>query len=62
MKNLLLASALVIGATAFAEGTAAPAAAAAAKLTHKQAKEQCLKDNKDLKGPKLQECIKGKTK
>lgn len=60
MKNLLLASALVFGATAFA--TEAAPAAAGAKVTHKQAKEECLKENKDLKGPKLHECIKGKQK
>lgn len=63
MKNLILASALILGTHAFAEG-AAPAAPAApaAKVTKKEAKEQCLKENKDLKGPKLHECIKGKMK
>jgi hypothetical protein len=59
MKNVLFAAALLVGSVAFAEG-AAPAATA--KMTKKAARQECLKENKDLKGAKLSECVKGKTK
>ncbi len=61
MKHLLLATALMLGTAASAQGDKATAANGA-KLTKKDAKVECLKDNKDLKGAKLSECIKGKTK
>lgn len=64
MKNILVAAALLLGAQAFAQGgKAAPAAPApAAKVSHKEAKAECLKADKGLKGAKLAECIKEKMK
>ena len=63
MKKMLIATALLLGTQAMAQGEKAAAPAApAAKISKKEAKEQCLKENKDLKGAKLHECIKGKMK
>ena len=61
MKHILLAAALMLGTAAFAQGEKATSANGA-KLSKKDAKAECLKDNKDLKGAKLSECIKAKTK
>jgi hypothetical protein len=62
MKNVLFAAALLVGSVAFAEGAAPAAPAASAKMTKKAARQECLKENKDLKGAKLSECVKNKTK
>jgi|GEM_PF-7063985 len=58
MKHALIAAALLVSTVAMAEG-AAPAGST--KLSKKAAKQECLKENKDLKGAKLSECIKSKT-
>lgn len=63
---LQLASSLAFAGAAFANPPATTAAvkeeapAVAAKVTHKAAKEECLKENAGLKGKQLRECIKGK--
>ena len=61
MKNVvLMAAALLVSGSVFAaEGGAA---AAPAKMDKKAAKAECLKENKDLKGKELAECVKNKTK
>lgn len=58
MKNVILASALLLGSFAMAAEGTAPAAG---KLNKKTARAECLKENKDLKGAKLAECVKSKT-
>ena len=70
IKNIAQALALgsVFATSAFAGTPAAVGAkdekpaAVAAKVTHKVAKEACLKDNPALKGKELRECIKTKKK
>lgn len=59
MKHILVATALAFGASAFAEG-AATKPAATGKMTNKVARAECLKENKELKGKKLAECVSGK--
>lgn len=69
MKGLLIAIIVAAGGMAFAEETAHPAAtqpaatttatASAKKLDH-TAKEECLKENKNLKGAELKKCIRSK--
>ena len=56
MKNALIAAALLLSTTAMAEGTAP----VAGKMSKKEARKECLKENKDLKGAKLAECLKSK--
>lgn len=72
MKGLLIAIIVAAGGMAFAEETAHPAAtqpaattpttaSSAKKLDRKAAKNECLKENKNLKGPELKKCIHSKT-
>lgn len=66
MKNALLVAAMMLGSVAFAQGAdhaapVAPAApATASKMSKHDAKKECLKENKELKGAKLAECVKSK--
>lgn len=69
MKSLILASIFALSASAFAQGETTkpagetappPTAAAPKKMSHKEAKAECQKEN--LKGAKLNECIKTKIK
>ena len=60
MKNAILVAAMLLGSVAFAAEGTAPATPVA-KMSKKEAKKECLKENKDLKGAKLAECVKGKT-
>lgn len=63
MKTVLMTALLMLGSVAMAEEAAtAPAAApaAATKVSRKDAKAECLKGDKSLKGKKLNECIKEK--
>ena len=74
MKNAILSFIVALsfmGVSAFANEPTAPAAGTvpgtsevqqkvATKIGHKEAKEQCIKENPNLKGKDLKECIKGK--
>lgn len=74
MRSMILVAALMMGSIAMAEGTTAPAAPAqpaaaaaaapaapVAKMDKKAARAECKKENKDLKGKALAECVKSKT-
>lgn len=66
MKKALIFASLLVGSMAMAEGTttgttaAAPTAPTAKKIDHKTARAECLKENKDLKGKALSQCVKTK--
>lgn len=69
MKNAILASIMLVGMSAMAQNGTAPAAPAAPKatvasaehkLSRKEAKAECLKENAGLKGKELHKCVKGK--
>ena len=73
MKHALIIATLFASSVVFAEGgPAAPAAPAPAaspapatpetKLTKKQAKVECKKENPKLKGKELKACVAGKIK
>lgn len=67
MRTLLAALIIAAGGMAFAEGTAGPghigteSKPMAKKLDHKAARNECLKENKNIKGSELKKCIQSKT-
>jgi len=64
MKKAFIFASLLVGSMAMAQGTAtgtAPSTAPTAKkMDHKTARAECLKENKDLKGKALSQCVKSK--
>lgn len=64
MKTTIILSSLLAASFAFAQAPAtAPAATTAApakKMSYKEAKAACHKENKALKGAELQKCIQEK--
>ena len=61
MKNVMMAALLMLGSVAFAQDSAAPAAAAPAKkASKKEAVAECVKVNKDKKSQAYKDCLKEK--